>query len=108
VADSNPKLEDLARSKADDEKPEPAAKLPNSASSPFALRDVNLLIPHGKDEPIGVKLTPGSLVCIVGRVGTGKSALLSGLLSEMRQISGHTRIDGDVSYGKLISLQEDL
>jgi len=39
-------------------------------------------------------------VCVVGRVGTGKSALLQGLLGEMRQVSGHTVFSGAVGYGE--------
>jgi len=38
------------------------------------------------------------LVCIVGRVGTGKSSLLLGLLNEIRQTKGHIRLGGTVSY----------
>ena len=37
-------------------------------------------------------------MCIVGRVGTGKSSLLLGLLNEVRQTKGHVRIGGTVSY----------
>lgn len=41
----------------------------------------------------------GSLVCIVGRVGTGKTALLSGMINEMKQLDGHVIFGGPVSYG---------
>ncbi|WWD08510.1 hypothetical protein V865_006622 [Kwoniella europaea PYCC6329] len=53
---------------------------------PFALRNIDLKIPRG------------ALVCIVGRVGTGKSALLSSLIGDMRQLDGHTVFGGSVSY----------
>lgn len=47
---------------------------------------------------------PGALVCIVGRVGTGKSALLAGLINEMKQVSGRTTFGGTVSYGEQTTL----
>ncbi|OCF58423.1 cadmium ion transporter [Kwoniella mangroviensis CBS 10435] len=53
---------------------------------PFALRNIDLKIPRG------------ALVCIVGKVGTGKSALLSSLIGDMRQLDGHTVFGGLVSY----------
>ncbi|EAL23016.1 hypothetical protein CNBA7830 [Cryptococcus deneoformans B-3501A] len=56
---------------------------------PFRLADIDLRIPKDK---------AGALVCIVGRVGSGKSALLSGLINEMRQMDGHSVFGGSVSY----------
>lgn len=53
---------------------------------PFSLRDIDLKVPRG------------SLVCIVGRVGTGKSALLNGMINEMRQIKGVVVFGGPASY----------
>ncbi|KAJ7309378.1 ABC protein [Mycena albidolilacea] len=43
---------------------------------PFALRDISLAVPRG------------SLAAIVGRVGSGKSSLLQGLIGEMRNTAG--------------------
>jgi len=40
----------------------------------------------------------GALVCVVGRVGSGKSALFMGMINEMR------RIHGEVSFGGSVSL----
>jgi ATP-binding cassette subfamily C (CFTR/MRP) protein 1 len=40
----------------------------------------------------------GSLVCVVGRVGSGKSALFMGMINEMR------RLHGEVSFGGSVSL----
>ncbi|WVQ66385.1 uncharacterized protein L199_004565 [Kwoniella botswanensis] len=54
--------------------------------NPFGLKDINLKVPKG------------ALVCIVGRVGTGKTALLSGLINEMKRIRGHIHFGGSVSY----------
>ncbi|WWD20530.1 hypothetical protein CI109_105006 [Kwoniella shandongensis] len=56
-------------------------------SRPFVLRDINLRIQRG------------SLVCIVGKVGCGKSALLSAMIDEMKLVHGHHAIfSGPVSY----------
>jgi ATP-binding cassette subfamily C (CFTR/MRP) protein 1 len=38
------------------------------------------------------------LVCVVGRVGTGKSSFLLGLINEIRQTYGRTVLGGTVSY----------
>ncbi|KAJ9111012.1 hypothetical protein QFC22_006657 [Naganishia vaughanmartiniae] len=52
---------------------------------PFALKGIDLRIPRG------------ALVCIFGRIGSGKSALLEGILGEMRQTCGHVLFGGNVS-----------
>ncbi|ODN81434.1 hypothetical protein L202_01864 [Cryptococcus amylolentus CBS 6039] len=60
---------------------------PNTASNtPFSLKNIDLQIPRG------------SLVCVVGSVGTGKTALLSGLLNEMKRTEGEVVFGGSVSY----------
>ncbi|KAK8854684.1 hypothetical protein IAR55_003423 [Kwoniella newhampshirensis] len=56
------------------------------SSRPFALRGVDLKIPKG------------ALVCVVGRVGTGKTSLLLGLIKDMKQMAGHVTFGGTVSY----------
>lgn len=38
------------------------------------------------------------MVCIVGKVGAGKTALLLGLINEMRKLKGDILFDGPVSY----------
>jgi hypothetical protein len=48
----------------------------DSDLEPFALRDISLAVPRG------------SLAAIVGRVGSGKSSLLQGLIGEMRSTAG--------------------
>ncbi|KAL7754318.1 hypothetical protein RI367_000299 [Sorochytrium milnesiophthora] len=50
------------------------------------LRNVNLRIPKG------------SLVAVCGRVGSGKSSLLSGIIGEMPRVGGRVNVDGTVSY----------
>ncbi|XP_003198194.2 multidrug resistance-associated protein 1 isoform X1 [Danio rerio] len=47
---------------------------------------------------INVKVQRGSLVAVVGHVGSGKSSLLSAMLGEMEKKSGHITITGSVGY----------
>ncbi|XP_067673483.1 multidrug resistance-associated protein 1-like isoform X3 [Haliotis asinina] len=47
---------------------------------------------------INLSVEEGSLVAIVGAVGTGKSSLLSALLGEMDKISGTVNVKGSVAY----------
>ena len=47
---------------------------------------------------ISLNIKKGELVAIVGRVGTGKSSLMSALLSDMYKISGSVSIDGTLAY----------
>lgn len=51
-----------------------------------AIRDVNL------------DVMPGTLVAVVGTVGSGKSSLMSALLGEMEHIHGHITIKGTTAY----------
>ncbi|GAB9476483.1 Abc transporter c family member 2, partial [Globisporangium polare] len=49
-------------------------------------------------ECIDLHIDPGSLVMIVGSVGSGKSSLLSALLGEMVVVEGAVSVQGEVSY----------
>ncbi len=40
----------------------------------------------------------GSLTCIVGSVGSGKSSILAGMLGEMKHVSGSVEISGSIAY----------
>ncbi|KAJ9097144.1 hypothetical protein QFC21_004813 [Naganishia friedmannii] len=51
---------------------------------PFCLENIDLHIRHG------------AFVCIFGRIGTGKSALLQALVGEMRQTRGYVRFGGNI------------
>uniref|UniRef100_A0A8B9ZKB2 Canalicular multispecific organic anion transporter 1 n=1 Tax=Anas platyrhynchos TaxID=8839 RepID=A0A8B9ZKB2_ANAPL len=51
-----------------------------------AIRDVTL------------DIKPGSLVAVVGAVGSGKSSLVSAMLGEMENIKGHINIQGSLAY----------
>ncbi|XP_063262505.1 ATP-binding cassette sub-family C member 2 [Prinia subflava] len=55
-------------------------------NSSAAIRDVTL------------DIAPGSLVAVVGAVGSGKSSLVSAMLGEMENIKGHINIQGSVAY----------
>ncbi|KAJ3006280.1 Canalicular multispecific organic anion transporter 2 [Thoreauomyces humboldtii] len=57
-----------------------------AVAAPFELSDINLSIPQG------------SLVIVVGSVGSGKSALLSALTGSMRKESGSAVVRGTVAY----------
>ncbi|KAL3679103.1 hypothetical protein R1sor_022059 [Riccia sorocarpa] len=47
---------------------------------------------------INITATRGSLVAIVGMVGSGKSSLLSSILGEMPKLSGSVKISGSSAY----------
>ncbi|KAI0215965.1 Multidrug resistance-associated protein 1 [Lamellibrachia satsuma] len=47
---------------------------------------------------INLKVPEGSLVAVVGQVGSGKSSLISALLGEMELVEGHVNVRGSVAY----------
>ncbi|KAF1329536.1 Abc transporter c family member 2, partial [Globisporangium splendens] len=49
-------------------------------------------------EGVNLEVDAGSLVMIVGKVGSGKSSLLNALLGEMIVVDGNVAIDGEISY----------
>ena len=57
----------------------------------------DLLLPF-RVHDITMHVQRGTLVAIVGRVGSGKSSLLSGLIGEMRKVSGSVTFGGRVAY----------
>ncbi|KAJ3222253.1 Multidrug resistance-associated protein 1 [Clydaea vesicula] len=52
----------------------------------FGLKSISIRIPHG------------SLVAVVGKVGSGKSSLLNALLGEMKKTSGSAILNGTLGY----------
>ncbi|KAJ3504976.1 hypothetical protein NLJ89_g7658 [Agrocybe chaxingu] len=59
---------------------------PGTSSTPFRVQNIVMHVHRG------------SLVAVVGRVGSGKSSLLLGLLGEMRRVSGNVAFGGRVAY----------
>ena len=57
-----------------------------------------LLQPRPTLSNINLLIQEGSLVAIVGTVGSGKSSLLSAILGEMQPISGQVKLTGAVAY----------
>ncbi|KAK0397409.1 hypothetical protein QR680_002116 [Steinernema hermaphroditum] len=57
-----------------------------SRDTPFALADINISIPSG------------SLVAVVGSVGSGKSSLLNAFLGEMNKLRGTVCVNGSIAY----------
>ncbi|KAH8938123.1 hypothetical protein BDL97_16G065900 [Sphagnum fallax] len=57
--------------------------------------------PEKNDTPtltdISISIPRGSLVVVLGKVGSGKSSLLAALLGEMHRLNGELHIDGDLA-----------
>jgi len=53
---------------------------------------------NGTLKNINLSVKPGSLIAVVGTVGSGKSSLLSALLGEMNKVSGSVNSIGSVAY----------
>jgi ATP-binding cassette subfamily C (CFTR/MRP) protein 1 len=51
---------------------------------------------------INFRAAPGSLTCIVGPVGSGKTSLLNTLLGEIKQTQGSTGVRGKIAYAPQI------
>lgn len=67
---------------------------------PFSLRGIDVKIPRGKRIVtcvLSVLMCAGALVCVVGRVGSGKTSLFLGMINEMRRLSGQVTFGGRVS-----------
>lgn len=47
---------------------------------------------------ITMQIKRGSLTAVVGRIGSGKSSLMQGLIGEMRKISGEVSFGGELAY----------
>lgn len=52
----------------------------------------------GRLENINLEIKKGELVCIVGKVGSGKTSLLSGIIGEMKKVSGKVTVNGKLAY----------
>ncbi|KAF9129232.1 Canalicular multispecific organic anion transporter 2, partial [Linnemannia schmuckeri] len=55
-------------------------------------------IPRPTLQQVNLSIKSGSLIAIVGRVGQGKSSLLSALIGEMYKFHGYTKTVGRIAY----------
>ncbi|KAJ6630972.1 P-loop containing nucleoside triphosphate hydrolase protein [Mycena sp. CBHHK59/15] len=69
-----------------DAKSQPKDDFDSQDEQPFQVQNVNIAIPRG------------ILAAVVGRVGSGKSSLMQGLIGEMKKISGEFSFGGRVAY----------
>ncbi|KAF8985705.1 Multidrug resistance-associated protein 1 [Entomortierella lignicola] len=53
---------------------------------------------HATLQSINLSVVNGNLTAIVGRVGQGKSSLLSSIIGEMYKIQGNVQISGKIAY----------
>ena len=65
---------------------ETAIELQSTDTGFFTLSDINLSVPKG------------SLVAVVGTVGSGKSSLLNGIIGEMKLAKGKIEVSGSIGY----------
>nr|XP_054597909.1 multidrug resistance-associated protein 1 [Nothobranchius furzeri] len=73
------------------------------AGSPLSVSMVDGVFSWSRTEPPSLKrlnvcIPEGSLVAVVGHVGSGKSSLLSALLGEMDKLEGTVAVKGSVAY----------
>jgi ABC-type multidrug transport system fused ATPase/permease subunit len=68
---------------------------------PVEVLDAHFTWSSGTDSTlsgISLSVSNGKLLAIVGRVGSGKSSLLFGILGEMLKLSGTVQLRGNVAY----------
>ncbi|XP_041804130.1 multidrug resistance-associated protein 1-like [Chelmon rostratus] len=86
----------------DELKPDNVERLPNSADGDSVVIKGGSFSWMNDGLPclqrINIKVKMGSLVAVVGHVGSGKSSLLSAMLGEMERRSGFVSIKGSVAY----------
>lgn len=75
-----------------------AKKMQQKAAELAAQRKAAKGPPRAVLKDINLRVAPGSLCCVVGKVGSGKSALLHSILGEMLKLEGTVRVSGSVSY----------
>ena len=60
----------------------------------FAWNDANKIDLEG----LNIKITEGSLIAMVGSVGSGKSSVLQAILGEMKRVSGIVKCSSNIAY----------
>ncbi|KRD23269.1 ATP-binding cassette domain-containing protein [Streptomyces sp. Root264] len=85
---------------APDAAPVPASAAPAGS---VELSDASFVWPAAEGEApclhgIDLRIAPGELVCVLGRVGSGKSALLGALARALRPVSGTVDVAGSVVH----------
>jgi len=75
-----------------------ATTIPASDSIPSSSQEPEETEKVFKIQRTDLKIPKGQVVAIVGRVGSGKSSLLQGLVGEMRRETGSVKFCGSVSY----------
>ena len=64
----------------------------------FSWNDSALSLNECSLQNVTWKVSEGSLVAVVGTVGSGKSSLLSALLGDMIRVHGEANIKGKIAY----------
>uniref|UniRef100_A0A914LYZ1 Uncharacterized protein n=1 Tax=Meloidogyne incognita TaxID=6306 RepID=A0A914LYZ1_MELIC len=82
---------------------EPLPSNNSFGDSSLAISLRNASFSWSEEEPLflknlNIEIKRGSLVAVVGRIGSGKSSLLSAILGEMYCKSGTVEIDGQIAY----------
>lgn len=81
----------------------PASEL-SSASSSACSKETKRALPTGwlgimfEMRHVSLRVEPGELVCVVGRVGSGKTSLVQGILGEMERLNGSVTLSKSMAY----------
>uniref|UniRef100_A0A4W4G3N0 ABC-type glutathione-S-conjugate transporter n=1 Tax=Electrophorus electricus TaxID=8005 RepID=A0A4W4G3N0_ELEEL len=65
---------------------------------PYSPGECAVTMSHPPGDRVNVEVPHGSVVAVVGHVGSGKSSLLSAMLGETEKRSGHVTVKGSVAY----------
>ena len=87
---------------ADETHPEAVGKNTQDVDNAIEFRNASFSWTSGSEDVhlqrVDVDIKKGSLVAVVGVVGSGKSSLLSALLGDMEVVEGHVNAAGSVAY----------
>jgi ABC-type multidrug transport system fused ATPase/permease subunit len=72
----------------------------NSSTSNLLINESTTVLDKAQSQlgPLNISVSKGSLVAIVGPVGSGKSSLLNAIVGEMKYISGKVVLGGSLGY----------